>query len=94
MVKNMGTLLKHKIGSSKIIMTKPSTPSEKVPRDILRRRLRNKIGDKMMNRHTKSTKKQIVNEQMTKMEVDMEKFNDAIKTLNKQKSFEALLSKK
>jgi hypothetical protein len=48
----------------------------------------------MMNRHTKSTKKKIVNEQMTKMGVDMEKFNDAIKTLNKQKSFEALLSKK
>tara|TARA_Y100000389_G_scaffold157097_1_gene158158 strand:+ start:13804 stop:13947 length:144 start_codon:yes stop_codon:yes gene_type:complete len=47
-----------------------------------------------MGRHTKNTKKKIVTEQMTKMGVDMEKFNDAIKTLSKQKSFEALLSKR
>ncbi len=75
-------------------MTKPGTPPEKVPRDVLRRRLREKIGDKRMGRHTKNTKKKIVTEQMTKMGVDMEKFNDAIKTLSKQKSFEALLSKR
>ena len=75
-------------------MTKPSTPSETVPRDILRRRLREKIGDKRRGRHTKNKKKKIVTEKMTKMGVDREKLTDANKTLSKQKSFEALLSKR
>ena len=64
-----------------------------VPRDILRRRLREKIDFKSMNRVTKKQKETILSEEMTKMGVDMKKFKEAIKTLSMEGKFEATLTK-
>jgi hypothetical protein len=64
-----------------------------VPRDILRRRLREKIDLKSMNRVTKNQKDTILSEEMTKMGVDMKKFKEAIKTLSMEGKFEATLTK-
>lgn len=64
-----------------------------VPRDILRRRLREKIDLKSMNRVTKKQKETILSEEMTKMGVDMKKFKEAIKTLSMEGKFEATLTK-
>jgi hypothetical protein len=73
---------------------KKSTPPAPNPREVLRQKLRDKIGDKRMGRQTKQIKKKIIQEEMTKMGIDMEKFNDALKVLNKENSFELLLTKK
>jgi len=64
-----------------------------VPRDILRRRLREKIDLKSMNRVTKKQKETILSEEMTKMGVDMKKFKEAIKMLRMEGKFEATLIK-
>jgi hypothetical protein len=66
---------------------------EDVPRDILRRKLREKIQLKSMNRATNKQKETILSEEMTKMGVDMKKFKEAIKTLSMEEKFEATLTK-
>jgi len=73
-------------------VTKASTPKAVVPRDILRKKLREKIELKGMNRINKKQKEHILEEEMTKMGIDMEKFKDAIKTLSMEGKFEATLT--
>jgi hypothetical protein len=74
------------------VAAKSTTPKAKDPRDVLRRKLREKIELKGMNRINNKQKQQILSEEMGKMGIDMEKFKDAIKTLGMEGKFEATLT--
>tara|TARA_B110000285_G_scaffold231053_1_gene298821 strand:+ start:1860 stop:2162 length:303 start_codon:yes stop_codon:yes gene_type:complete len=80
--------------TQKVTTTKSSIPKETVPRDILRKKLREKIEMKGMNRINNKQKEHILEEEMTKMGIDMKKFKDAIKTLSMEGKFEATLTNK
>jgi hypothetical protein len=74
-------------------MNSPSTPKNENPREVLRRKLRENIEIKGMNRITKKNKEKILDKEMKKMGVDVEKFKAAIKTLNMEGQLEATLKK-
>jgi len=76
-----------------IKMNSPSTPKNENPREVLRRKLRENIEIKGMNRISKKNKEQILDKEMKKMGVDVEKFKAAIKTLNMEGQLEATLKK-
>jgi hypothetical protein len=76
-----------------IKMNSPSTPKNENPREVLRRKLRENIEIKGMNRITKKNKEKILDKEMKKMGVDVEKFKAAIKTLNMEGQLEATLKK-
>lgn len=73
--------------------TRCVSPKSDVPKDILRRKLREKIELKGMSRITKKQKEKMLSEEMTNMGVDMKKFKEALSTLSMEGKFDATLTK-
>ncbi|MCH9717298.1 MAG: hypothetical protein K0U52_09470 [Gammaproteobacteria bacterium] len=73
-------------------MNNQLSPKVANPKEILRAKLREKIGIKQLSRSTKKQKKHVLKTEFDKLGVDYEEFKSALKTVKMEKELEKRLS--
>ncbi len=73
-------------------MNNQLSPKVENPKEILRAKLREKIGIKQLSRSTKKQKNHVLKTELDKLGVDYEEFKSALKTVKMEQELEKRLS--